>query len=182
MVEKNKLDEDLQRAPIDATLYHDMIGYFMYLTSSRPNLIYAVFLCARYQAKPTEKHLNAVKWIFRYLKGAINMVRRDRDDTRRRLRRLESYVERHLGIGDNGKDSLKFTHLNFKGTEGVVRLIRWFKKMETVFHISNCPEKYQVKYATCTPLNSALTWWNSHKRTIGTEAAFACPWREAHIS
>nr|GEU47551.1 putative reverse transcriptase domain-containing protein [Tanacetum cinerariifolium] len=59
--------------------------------------------------------------------------------------------------------------LNFKGTEGVVRLIRWFEKMETVFHISNCPEKYQVLYATCTLLNNALTWWNSHKRTIGTE-------------
>ncbi|GJT52584.1 putative reverse transcriptase domain-containing protein [Tanacetum coccineum] len=50
--------------------------------------------------------------------------------------------------------------------------------METVFHISNCPEKYQVKYATCTLLNSALTWWNSHKRTIGAEAAFAMSWRE----
>ncbi|GKA61794.1 reverse transcriptase domain-containing protein [Tanacetum coccineum] len=53
-----------------------------------------------------------------------------------------------------------------------------FEKMETVFHISNCPEKYQVKYATCTLLNIALTWWNSHKRTIGTEAAFAMSWRE----
>ncbi|GJY13034.1 putative reverse transcriptase domain-containing protein [Tanacetum coccineum] len=45
--------------------------------------------------------------------------------------------------------------------------------METVFHISNCPEKYQVKYATFTFLNSALTWWNSHKRTIRIEAAYA---------
>ncbi|GJR13878.1 putative reverse transcriptase domain-containing protein [Tanacetum coccineum] len=52
------------------------------------------------------------------------------------------------------------------------------RHIETVFHISNCPEKYQVKYATCTLLNSALTWWNSHKRTIGTEAAFAMSWRE----
>ncbi|GKE08749.1 putative reverse transcriptase domain-containing protein [Tanacetum coccineum] len=50
--------------------------------------------------------------------------------------------------------------------------------METVFHISNYPEKYQVKYATCTLLNTALTWWNSHKRTIGTEVAFAMSWRE----
>ncbi|GJZ44998.1 hypothetical protein Tco_0592594 [Tanacetum coccineum] len=55
--------------------------------------------------------------------------------------------------------------------------IRWSEKMETVFHISNCPEKYQVKYATCTLLDSALTWWNSHKRTIGTEAAYALSWR-----
>ncbi|GJT93180.1 hypothetical protein Tco_1082025 [Tanacetum coccineum] len=71
--EKNKLDEDLQRTPVDATLYHGMIGSLMYLTSSRPDLIYAVCLCARYQAKPTEKHFNAVKRIFRYLKRTINM-------------------------------------------------------------------------------------------------------------
>ncbi|GKE46210.1 retrovirus-related pol polyprotein from transposon TNT 1-94, partial [Tanacetum coccineum] len=73
MVEKNKLDEDLQGTPVDATLYCGMIGSLMYLTSSRPDLIYVVCLCARYQAKPTEKHLNAVKRIFRYLKGTINM-------------------------------------------------------------------------------------------------------------
>ncbi|GJU28057.1 putative reverse transcriptase domain-containing protein [Tanacetum coccineum] len=76
------------------------------------------------------------------------------------------------------QDFLKCQPLNFKGTEGVVGLIRWFKKMETVFHISNFPEKDQVKYATCTLLNSALTWWNSHKRTIGAKVAFAMSWRE----
>ncbi|GJR12428.1 retrovirus-related pol polyprotein from transposon TNT 1-94 [Tanacetum coccineum] len=59
--------------PIDATLYRGMIGSLMYLTSGRPDLIYIVFLYGWYQAKPTEKHLNAVKRIFRYLKGAINM-------------------------------------------------------------------------------------------------------------
>ncbi|GJT59483.1 reverse transcriptase domain-containing protein [Tanacetum coccineum] len=75
------------------------------------------------------------------------------------------------------QDFMKCQPLNFKGTEGVVGLIRWFEKMETVFHISNCPKKYQVKYATCTLLNIALTWWNSHKRTIGAETAFAMSWR-----
>ncbi|GKC45519.1 hypothetical protein Tco_1063241 [Tanacetum coccineum] len=50
------------------------------------------------------------------------------------------------------QDFMKCQPLNFKGMEGVVGLIRWFKKMETVFHISNCPEKYQVKYATFTLL------------------------------
>ncbi|GKC81418.1 retrovirus-related pol polyprotein from transposon TNT 1-94, partial [Tanacetum coccineum] len=73
LVEKSKLDEDLQGKQVDATLYHGMIGSLMYLTSSRPDLIHAVCLCARYQAKPTEKHLQAVKQIFRYLKGTINM-------------------------------------------------------------------------------------------------------------
>ncbi|GJU76960.1 hypothetical protein Tco_1274030 [Tanacetum coccineum] len=50
-----------------------LIISLMYLTSSKPDLIYAVRLCARYQAKATKKHLLAVKWIFRYLKGTINM-------------------------------------------------------------------------------------------------------------
>ncbi|GJV29900.1 retrovirus-related pol polyprotein from transposon TNT 1-94 [Tanacetum coccineum] len=70
---KSKLDEDLQGKPVDATLYRGMIGSFMYLTSSISILIYAVCLCAWYQAKPTEKHLQAVKRIFRYLKGTINI-------------------------------------------------------------------------------------------------------------
>ncbi|GKC56827.1 hypothetical protein Tco_1084425, partial [Tanacetum coccineum] len=70
------------------------------------------------------------------------------------------------------QDFLKCQPLSFNGTEGLVGLTSWFEKMETVFHISNCPEKYQVKYASCMLLNSALTWWNSHKRTIGIEATY----------
>nr|GEV13361.1 putative reverse transcriptase domain-containing protein [Tanacetum cinerariifolium] len=76
------------------------------------------------------------------------------------------------------QDFMKCQPLNFNGTEGVFGLTRWFEKIETVFHISNCPEKYQVKYATCTLLNSALTWWNSHKRTFRTDATYAMSWKE----
>ncbi|GJU29265.1 putative reverse transcriptase domain-containing protein [Tanacetum coccineum] len=76
------------------------------------------------------------------------------------------------------QDFMKCQPFNFKGTEGVVRLIRWFEKMKTVFHISNYQEKYQVKYATCILLNSVLTWWNLHKMTIRTDAAFVISWRE----
>ncbi|GJZ11611.1 retrovirus-related pol polyprotein from transposon TNT 1-94 [Tanacetum coccineum] len=65
MVENNNLDKDLQGTPVDATLYRGMIRSLMYLTSSRPGLIYVVCICAQYQAKPTEKHLNVVKRIFR---------------------------------------------------------------------------------------------------------------------
>ncbi|GJS89049.1 copia protein [Tanacetum coccineum] len=57
MIENKKLDEDLQRKPVDATLYRGMIRSLMYLTASRPDLNHVVCLCARYQAKPTEKHL-----------------------------------------------------------------------------------------------------------------------------
>nr|GEZ37746.1 hypothetical protein [Tanacetum cinerariifolium] len=74
------------------------------------------------------------------------------------------------------QDFLKCKPHTFSRTEGVVGLTRWFEKMETVFNISNCPPKYQVKYATCTLQNSALTWWNSYKRTIGVDAAYAMKW------
>ncbi|GKA40367.1 hypothetical protein Tco_0732960 [Tanacetum coccineum] len=67
--------------------------------------------------------------------------------------------------------------LIFKGTEGVVGLTRWFEKMKIVFHITNCPQKCQVKYASCTMQNSALTWWNSHKRIVGTDVAYAISWK-----
>ncbi|GKA96507.1 retrovirus-related pol polyprotein from transposon TNT 1-94, partial [Tanacetum coccineum] len=73
MVEKSKLDEDLQGKVVDPTRYRGMIGSLMYLTSNRPDLVFVVCMCARYQAKPTEKHLHAVKRIFRYLRGTINM-------------------------------------------------------------------------------------------------------------
>ncbi|GKA75359.1 hypothetical protein Tco_0781737 [Tanacetum coccineum] len=73
MVNKTKLDKDLQGKPVDPTHYHCMLGSLTYLTSSRPDLVFAVCMCARYQAKPTEKHLHAVKRIFQYLKGTIDM-------------------------------------------------------------------------------------------------------------
>ncbi|GJR53168.1 hypothetical protein Tco_1403689 [Tanacetum coccineum] len=66
-------DPSRSEKPVDATLYRGMIGSLMYLTSSRPDLIYAVCFCAWYQPKPTKKHLNVVKRIFQYLKGTINM-------------------------------------------------------------------------------------------------------------
>ncbi|GJZ23704.1 retrovirus-related pol polyprotein from transposon TNT 1-94 [Tanacetum coccineum] len=64
MVEKNKLDEDLQGRSVDATLYHGMIGSLMYLTSSRPDLIYAVCLCARRSTSGSTQFLGdkLVRW------------------------------------------------------------------------------------------------------------------------
>nr|GFA94074.1 retrovirus-related Pol polyprotein from transposon TNT 1-94 [Tanacetum cinerariifolium] len=69
---KDKLDLDQNGTPVDATKYRSMIGALMYLTSSRPDIVHATCLCARYQAKPTEKHLKEVKRIFCYLRETIN--------------------------------------------------------------------------------------------------------------
>nr|GEV21966.1 hypothetical protein [Tanacetum cinerariifolium] len=72
MVEKSKLDEDKERKAIDPSHYHGMIGTLLYLTASRPDLQFAICMCARYQAWPTEKHIHAVKRIFRYLRETVN--------------------------------------------------------------------------------------------------------------
>ncbi|GKE02667.1 retrovirus-related pol polyprotein from transposon TNT 1-94 [Tanacetum coccineum] len=56
-----KLDADLHGTLVDQTKYHCMIGGLMYLTASRPDIAFATFVCARYQARPTEKHLKEVK-------------------------------------------------------------------------------------------------------------------------
>ncbi|KAJ9545140.1 hypothetical protein OSB04_024847 [Centaurea solstitialis] len=67
------LDKDSKGKPVDVTLYRGMIGSLLYLTASRPDIMYSTCLCARYQAEPKESHLTAVKRIFRYLKGTPNM-------------------------------------------------------------------------------------------------------------
>ncbi|GJV42127.1 retrovirus-related pol polyprotein from transposon TNT 1-94 [Tanacetum coccineum] len=73
MVDRLKLDEDLKGILVDQTRFRGMVGSIMYLTVSRPDLVFAVCMCARYEAKPTKKHFEAIKRVFRYLKGTINM-------------------------------------------------------------------------------------------------------------
>ncbi|GKA11114.1 retrovirus-related pol polyprotein from transposon TNT 1-94 [Tanacetum coccineum] len=68
-----RLDVDLQGTPINQMTYHRMIGGLMYLTASRPDIAFATFVCARYQACPMVKHLKEVKRIFQYLRQSYNM-------------------------------------------------------------------------------------------------------------
>nr|GFC79612.1 hypothetical protein [Tanacetum cinerariifolium] len=73
MVEQAKLKLDLDGKPVDHTDYRSMIGSLMYVTSSRPDTMFATCMCARYQANPNEHHVSAIKRIYRYLKGTINL-------------------------------------------------------------------------------------------------------------
>ncbi|GJV87243.1 putative reverse transcriptase domain-containing protein [Tanacetum coccineum] len=76
------------------------------------------------------------------------------------------------------QDFMKCQPLYFKGTEGVVELTQWFKRMETVFRISNCSVENQIKFSTCTLLAGALTWWNSYIMTVGHDFAYAMTWTD----
>ncbi|GJY74998.1 hypothetical protein Tco_0479429 [Tanacetum coccineum] len=137
---KNKLDEDLQGTPVDATLYRGMIGSLMYLTSGRPDLIYVVFLCAQYQAKPTEKHLYAVKRIFRYLKETINMGLWYSKDTNMYL--IAYSDADHAGCQDTRRSTSRSAQ--FLGD----KLISWSSKKQKSTVIS----KYQLADIFTKPL------------------------------
>ena len=67
------LDSDPNGKPVNTTVYRGMIGSLMYLTASRPDIMFATCLCARFQSDPKESHMHAVKRIFRYLKGSPSL-------------------------------------------------------------------------------------------------------------
>ncbi|GJX28600.1 retrovirus-related pol polyprotein from transposon TNT 1-94 [Tanacetum coccineum] len=141
MVEQAKLKLDLVGKPVDHTDYRSMIGSLMYLTSSRPDIMFATCMCARYQANPNEHHVSAVKRIFRYLKGTIN-----------------------LGLWypkDSGFDLTAYSdadhagcHLDRKSTSGSVqflgdKLVCWSSKKQNCVSISTAESEYVVVSGCC---------------------------------
>ena len=68
-----KLNKDENSKPVDEKHFRGMIGSLLYLTASRPDIIFATFLCARFQYSPRESHLNAIKRIFKYLSGSLHL-------------------------------------------------------------------------------------------------------------
>ena len=68
-----KLDKDEKGKSIDSTMYRGIIGYLLYLTASRPDIMYNVCLCARFQSYPKESHLSVIKIILKYLKWAMDI-------------------------------------------------------------------------------------------------------------
>ena len=63
-----KLTVDLLSKSVDSSLYRSMMGSFLYLTASRPDISYSVGMCARYQDNPKESHMIALKRIIKYVK------------------------------------------------------------------------------------------------------------------
>ncbi|GJS49157.1 putative ribonuclease H-like domain-containing protein [Tanacetum coccineum] len=73
-IESNKpMVKDEDGVDVDVHVYRSMIGSLMYLTASRPDIMFAVCACARFQVTPKASHLNAVKRIFRYLKHSTQL-------------------------------------------------------------------------------------------------------------
>nr|GEW92901.1 reverse transcriptase domain-containing protein [Tanacetum cinerariifolium] len=96
------------------------------------------------------------------------------DDTNRNPEPREAPVARKCRY----KEFMRCQPLNFKGSEGAVRLICWFERTESVFSCSNCTEDCKVKFATGTLTEEALSWWNSFSQPIGIEEAYKFSWFE----
>nr|GFA47473.1 uncharacterized mitochondrial protein AtMg00810-like [Tanacetum cinerariifolium] len=135
------LDADLSGTLVDQTKYHSMFRALMYLTASRPDIMHATCYCARYQAKPTEKHLTAVKRIFRYLKDTIHMGLWYPKDTGFEL---TAFLDSdHAGCLDSCKSTSG--GMQFLGGD---KLVTWSSKKQDCTSMSSIEAEY-VSLSTC---------------------------------
>nr|GFB40559.1 uncharacterized mitochondrial protein AtMg00810-like [Tanacetum cinerariifolium] len=137
----NPLLKDSDGEDVDVHIYMSIIGSLMYLTSSRPDIMFAVCACARFQVTPKVSHLHAVKRIFRYLKG-----------------------KPHLGLWylkDSPFNLVAYSDSNYAGasldrkstTVGYqflgCRLISWQCKKQTVVATSSTEAEYVAAASCC---------------------------------
>ncbi|GJY28307.1 hypothetical protein Tco_0404074 [Tanacetum coccineum] len=135
-----KFDIDLQGTPTDQMKYHSMIGGLMYLTMSPPDIAFSTFVCARYQARPTAKHLKEVKRIFQYLKQTYNMGLWYPKDS---VFKLTTYSDAdHARYHDDCKSTS--AGIQFMGE----KLVSWLSKKQDCTTMSNA-EAENVSLSTC---------------------------------
>nr|GEV39782.1 uncharacterized mitochondrial protein AtMg00810-like [Tanacetum cinerariifolium] len=155
MVEKSKLDGDPQRKAIDPAHYRGMVGTHMYLTTSRPDLTFAICMCARYQAKPTEKHLHVVKRIFKYLRGTINRGLWYPKDS---SIALTAYADAdHVGYQDTRRSTSGSMQLLGNG------LVSWSSKRQKSVVISSMKAEYIALSGCC----AQVLWMRSQLTDYG---------------
>jgi hypothetical protein len=155
MKEKDKLDEDPEGSPVDPKLFRGMIGTLLYLTASRPDLQFAVCMCARYQAKPTEKHLLAVKRIFRYLRGTVHRGLWYPKDSNIALTAFADAD--HAGCQDTRRSTSG--SMQFLGD----RLVSWSSKRQKSAAISSTEAEYIAMSGCC----AQILWMRSQLTDYG---------------
>ncbi|GJU75710.1 retrovirus-related pol polyprotein from transposon TNT 1-94 [Tanacetum coccineum] len=138
---ETKLTKDVEGESVDNTKYRGMIGSLLYLTASRPDIMFSVFLCARFQEDPKTSHLEAVKRIFRYVKGTMH---------------LGLWYPKGSGIetivyadSDHAGD-----YVDRKSTSGICTfmgccLTSWFSKKQTALAISTTEAEYVSAGKAC---------------------------------
>nr|GEV76122.1 hypothetical protein [Tanacetum cinerariifolium] len=136
------LDASLSGTPVDQTKYRSKVRALMYLTASRPDIMHATCYCAHYQAQPTEKHLTAVKRIFRYLKDTIHMGLWYPKDTGFELTAFSN--SDHAGCLDSRKSTSG--GIQFLGGD---KLVSWSSKKQDCTSMSSSEAEYVSLSACC---------------------------------
>ena len=138
------LNKDESGKPVDQTIYRGMIGSLLYLTSSRPDIMHSVCLCARFQSDPRESHLKAVKRIFRYLVGSTNLslfYKKNQDF------RLVGYCDADYA-GDRVERKSTSGGCHFLGSS----LISWASKKQNSIALSTAEAEYMSAASCCSQL------------------------------
>ncbi|GJY61095.1 hypothetical protein Tco_0461752 [Tanacetum coccineum] len=155
MVDRLKLDEDPLGTLVDQTRFRSMVGSLMYLTASRPDLVFVVCMCARYQASPTKKHLEALKRVFWYLRGTINWGLWYPKDT---AMALTAYADAdHAGCQDTRRSTSGSAQ--FLGD----KLVSWSSKKQKSTAISTTEAEYIAMSGCC----AQILWMRSQLSDYG---------------
>ncbi|XP_022040788.1 secreted RxLR effector protein 161-like [Helianthus annuus] len=150
------INTDVTGEKVEETLYWSMISSLMYLTASRPDIMYPTCLAARYQSSPRASHLMIVKSILRYLKGTPSLgmwYPKDGDF------RLEGYSDLDFGCCKFNSKSTT-SGCQFFGP----RLVTWQCKKQTTVALSTCEAEY-VSASTCC---SQILWIQQQMRDYGS--------------
>jgi hypothetical protein len=144
MATATKLDQDKTGKKVEITSYRGMIGSLLYLTASRPDIMFATCLCARFQSDPKESHLIAVKRIFRFLKGTPN---------------LGIWYPKDTGFDLTGYTDSDYAgcRIDRKSTSGSCqflgrRLISWYSKKQHSVSTSTAEAEYIAAGSCCAQI------------------------------
>jgi hypothetical protein len=139
-----KLGKDQGGEDVDPTLYRSMIGSLLYLTSSRPDIMFSVCVCARYQSNPKVSHLNSVKKIIKYVAGTCELGIWYSKDTNTNL----------VGFSDSDwagdMDDRKSTSGGcfYLGNN----LVSWFSRKQNCVSLSTAESEYVAAGSCCSQL------------------------------
>ncbi|GJV48837.1 putative ribonuclease H-like domain-containing protein [Tanacetum coccineum] len=147
------LGKDEEGEDVDVHLYRSMIGCLMYLTASRPDIMFAVCLCARFQVTPKVSHMNAVKRIFRYLKHQPKLGLWYPKDS---PFHLEAFSDSDYA-GDNHDRRSTSGGCQYLGR----RLVSWQCKKQTIVAISSTKAEYVAAASCCGQVQLfGSQYWN----------------------
>ncbi|XP_033515298.1 secreted RxLR effector protein 161-like [Nicotiana tomentosiformis] len=150
-----RLDTDEPGSPMNETMYRGIIGSILYLTAIRPDIVFSVGLCARFQSSPKESHLKTAKKILRYLKGTQDLVlyypSGDNFD-------LIGYANAdYAGYQVDRKSTSDMAH--FLGS----CLISWGTKKQNFVALSTAEAEYVATASCC----AQLLWIKQHLEDFG---------------